>query len=197
MGEKRNKRDLILEAAKEIFLEKGYYGATSEEIAKQAGIGKGTIYQYFASKQEIFEEMHRVYIMQYGDGIAACIADDSTFLENLRRIVHFHMHNIEIMARYNIQLLMEITPRPNAQDQVGRATLKEAGEKLQDTLQHMIDVGLHRGEIRQVNSRLLLSYLIGILLGCAHLMIMGGLSDEEKIKIEEEMVQNILHGIAS
>ena len=60
MGEKTNKRELILAAAQEVFFEKGYHSATSEEIAKRAGIGKGTIYQYFDSKLEIFLEMLRL-----------------------------------------------------------------------------------------------------------------------------------------
>ena len=49
-GEKQNKRELILAAAQEIFFAKGYYNTTSEEIAKRAGVGKGTLYQYFDSK---------------------------------------------------------------------------------------------------------------------------------------------------
>ena len=53
MVEKANKRELILAAARETFGEKGYHNTTSEEIAKKAGVGKGTIYQYFDSKHDI------------------------------------------------------------------------------------------------------------------------------------------------
>ena len=49
MGEKLDKRAMILTAAHEVFFEKGYHNATSEEIAKRAGVGKGTLYQYFDS----------------------------------------------------------------------------------------------------------------------------------------------------
>ena len=43
MVEKANKRELILAAAREIIGEKGYHSTTSEEFAKKAGVGKGTI----------------------------------------------------------------------------------------------------------------------------------------------------------
>ncbi len=41
----------ILDAATLVFGKFGFHGATMEEIAKEAGIGKGTIYGYFSSKE--------------------------------------------------------------------------------------------------------------------------------------------------
>lgn len=54
MGAKNNKRELILTAALDIFLEKGYHNSTSEEIAKRAGVAKGTLYQYFPVNKKFF-----------------------------------------------------------------------------------------------------------------------------------------------
>lgn len=48
------KKDLILESAEKVFLEKGFYPAKIEEIAKNAGIAKGTIYLYFKDKESIY-----------------------------------------------------------------------------------------------------------------------------------------------
>jgi AcrR family transcriptional regulator len=44
----------ILEAARKIFAKKGFRGVTVDQIAEAAGLAKGTIYQYFTSKQEIY-----------------------------------------------------------------------------------------------------------------------------------------------
>lgn len=49
----------ILQAAVEVFAEKGFRSATMDEIASSAGITKGTIYLYFPSKEELFVEMAR------------------------------------------------------------------------------------------------------------------------------------------
>lgn len=47
---KLSKRDMILAAAIRVFSQKGYHHTRMEEIAIEAGIGKGTIYEYFSSK---------------------------------------------------------------------------------------------------------------------------------------------------
>ncbi len=44
----------ILESARELFARKGYHNTTLEEIARQAEFGKGTIYNYFDSKEDLF-----------------------------------------------------------------------------------------------------------------------------------------------
>ncbi|MDD2360111.1 MAG: helix-turn-helix domain containing protein, partial [Syntrophaceticus schinkii] len=50
------KREQILDAAATLFADKGYYATTVEEIASRAGIGKSTVYEYFSSKDHIFQE---------------------------------------------------------------------------------------------------------------------------------------------
>ncbi len=47
-------REKILQAAKQVFLEKGYSRATVDEIMAQASLGKGTMYLYFESKEDLF-----------------------------------------------------------------------------------------------------------------------------------------------
>ena len=49
----------ILDAALEIFGERGLAGARLEDIARRAGIAKGTIYLYFPNKEELFREVVR------------------------------------------------------------------------------------------------------------------------------------------
>ncbi len=51
--EKQMRQQEILQAARQIFLQKGYHEATLEEIARQAEFGKGTIYNYFSSKEDL------------------------------------------------------------------------------------------------------------------------------------------------
>ena len=51
---KQNKRSLIIEAAARVFANRGYNSTLIAEIAAEAGIGKGTIYEYFPSKEDLF-----------------------------------------------------------------------------------------------------------------------------------------------
>lgn len=56
--ETRNlKKEAIFDAAMKVFLEKGYEEARIIDIATEAGIGKGTVYEYFSSKEELFFEL--------------------------------------------------------------------------------------------------------------------------------------------
>jgi len=49
----------ILDAALKVFAEKGYAGARMEDIAKRAGVTKGTIYLYFDGKEAVFKTLVR------------------------------------------------------------------------------------------------------------------------------------------
>jgi AcrR family transcriptional regulator len=53
--EKLARQQDIMAAARELFLSKGYHETTLEEIARQAEFGKGTLYNYFSSKEELFQ----------------------------------------------------------------------------------------------------------------------------------------------
>ncbi len=52
--EKKGRQQEILQAARALFAEKGYHDTTLEEIAHKAEFAKGTIYNYFANKDEMF-----------------------------------------------------------------------------------------------------------------------------------------------
>ena len=56
--EKEEMRTLILDAARKVFLEKGYYQASIRNIAEEIDYSPGTIYLYFKDKDEIFHALH-------------------------------------------------------------------------------------------------------------------------------------------
>jgi AcrR family transcriptional regulator len=54
-------RDKILETALKLFSKKGYLGATTKEIAKDAGIAEVTLFRHFPSKERLFGEVLNTY----------------------------------------------------------------------------------------------------------------------------------------
>jgi AcrR family transcriptional regulator len=54
-GEKQSTEKKILEAAKEVFVEYGFDGASMQKIADRAGINKALLHYYFRSKDKLFE----------------------------------------------------------------------------------------------------------------------------------------------
>jgi AcrR family transcriptional regulator len=47
-------RSLVLQAARDVFMERGYHGATLEQIAEAAGFSKGVVYSQFKNKADLF-----------------------------------------------------------------------------------------------------------------------------------------------
>ncbi len=47
------RRDQIVQAATKLFAEKGFHGTTTREIARESGLGTGTLYEYVSSKEDI------------------------------------------------------------------------------------------------------------------------------------------------
>lgn len=54
-----DKREAILEAALDLFVERGFHGTAVPEIAERAGVGAGTIYRYFPSKEAIVNAIYQ------------------------------------------------------------------------------------------------------------------------------------------
>ena len=54
-----DKREVIMDAALELFVSRGFHGTTVPEIADRGGVGAGTIYRYFASKEVLGNELYR------------------------------------------------------------------------------------------------------------------------------------------
>jgi AcrR family transcriptional regulator len=53
------KRRQIMEGARSVFLSAGFDGASMNDVARAAGVSKGTLYAYFGSKEELFEAIIR------------------------------------------------------------------------------------------------------------------------------------------
>lgn len=66
----------ILDAALEVFTEKGFAGTRLEEVARAAGISKGTLYLYFNSKQAIFEAAIQHTITPRLEQVEKLVSDD-------------------------------------------------------------------------------------------------------------------------
>ncbi|OBK18072.1 TetR/AcrR family transcriptional regulator [Mycobacterium asiaticum] len=63
-------RSLLLDAAEEVFAEKGFMAASLDDIAHAAGYTKGAIYKHFATKEDLFLAVNDRYWRRYFDNFA-------------------------------------------------------------------------------------------------------------------------------
>ena len=64
-----DKRQAIMDAALELFVERGFYGTAVPEIADKASVGAGTIYRYFESKEALVNALYRQEKMRFAAGV--------------------------------------------------------------------------------------------------------------------------------
>jgi AcrR family transcriptional regulator len=70
------KRRQIIEGARQVFLSRGFDAASMNEIARAAGVSKGTLYVYFQNKEQLFEALMGQQCRQQGERIFALNAAD-------------------------------------------------------------------------------------------------------------------------
>ncbi|MBI4712592.1 MAG: TetR/AcrR family transcriptional regulator [Planctomycetes bacterium] len=97
----------ILDAATGIFARHGYHLTDVEVIADKLGVGKGTIYRYFPTKEKLFTAIMEQMMHQLAGIIAAKAQGISNPLERLRAVIRGHMeffeknmHILEIFVHY-------------------------------------------------------------------------------------------------
>ena len=80
-----------------------------EYIAKEAGIGKGTIYEYFASKERLFEEMLKFSMTEFRLGLKKAMDQGKTIEDKLLNCSHYnaeflidHMDIVQIAMQTNL-----------------------------------------------------------------------------------------------
>jgi len=80
---KNGKSEMILEAALNAFSKKGYHDTRMENIAKDAGVGKGTLYEYFSNKEELFKESLEYAINIYLEKINMAVQEGKSVEEKI------------------------------------------------------------------------------------------------------------------
>jgi AcrR family transcriptional regulator len=88
---KSHTRQILMDAALEVFLERGFARATTREIAHRAGVSEGTMYRHFADKYELFHEVFLALVLEIGGELnrfperagQACVRDNLTHVFSL------------------------------------------------------------------------------------------------------------------
>ncbi|WP_409227717.1 TetR/AcrR family transcriptional regulator [Gudongella sp. SC589] len=101
-GIREERRDQIIQAAIRVFGKKGFHRAKIGEIAQEAEIGKSTVYEYFDSKKDLFEEMIRFIAQDYYDDVNEALSEGKgcksrllSFANNHGSFIKSHMELAE------------------------------------------------------------------------------------------------------
>lgn len=71
------RKQQILGAAKNLFARRGFFDTQISDIIKEAGIARGTFYQYFESKEDIFKKLMDIFLNDFKEVIFKNVSDDA------------------------------------------------------------------------------------------------------------------------
>jgi AcrR family transcriptional regulator len=188
----------ILHAALTVFGERGLGAARLEDIAKQAGLSKGTIYLYFPNKEELFREVVRDTVVTQLEAGERMVGETTssvteTLTEFMRtywrfirssefaplfRLIHAEIHNFPDLARFY------------AEEVVARGHRLVAG---------IIQLGIESGEFRKVDpavaARMLTAPFVMHGLWCTHRECFSSVAKKTDDEVLDELIQFYLYAI--
>ena len=189
----------LLDAALELFVEKGFAATRAEEVAKQAGVSKGTLFLYFSSKEELFKAVVR-------KNISGRFSEWNTEFENfqgnsadmLRYCIHVWWERIGSTKAAGIVKLM-MSEASNFPELAAFYQL-EVIQPGNDLLQRVLKRGIDRGEFRPVDLRYGVYTILAPMLYLAMsnhsqgtCLASGGEIDPERYMAVQ--VETLLHGL--
>lgn len=197
-GQMTPKQISILEAAIEIFSDKGFSAASTSEIAQKAGVAEGTIFRYYKTKKDLLlsivgptmSRMIAPFVMRNFNGVL-----DMPF-ESYEAFLRAFIVNRLDFARKNFKiiriLVQEIPFQPALREQFAENVLAQVLERVTAITEHFKAEGEVIDAPTPAIIRFTVSSVIGYLLARLLLMPEKDWDDEEEIS---QLITFMLHGI--
>jgi AcrR family transcriptional regulator len=153
----------LLDAALDLFVEKGFAATRSDEVATRAGVSKGTLYLYYPSKEELLKEVIRHNVVnQIAEGVEIIRAFEGTSSELLALIMRLWWERVgETRASGILKLMMsEVRNFP----EIAQFYIDEVTTPCDRMLGALVQRGIDRGEFRAVQVEQVVHALVGPLL---------------------------------
>ena len=167
------RRESILKVAREVFFEQGYTAASMSTIAARLGGSKGTLYNYFKSKEELFEAQVRERCGAAADRIAAVPSDGepAETLTHLGEQYLGHLYSEETVQMFRI-LVAEAQRSP----ELARVFYEVGPARGQEALQGYLEAAVARGSLDIPDCALAAEQLLSLCKGRSHLQFLLNLS---------------------
>lgn len=180
MGRSRQEEltDSVLEAASNLFAEKGFHETSTDELASRLGISKPTLYKYGSSKAAILQAIVRRNHKRALEEAQRIAAGKAAPLDQLRELFRFHTH-FAIEHRHEVRIIDGERHRLTDHDEID----KLAGEYL-SFIKHLITEAQKAENLRDdIPLELFARSFIALALGPGKWFVekKRGLSEEEVI----------------
>jgi len=144
------RRTGILKAARKVFAQQGYDGATMDDVAEASDIAKGTLYLYFRSKRDIYLGVLHEDLQSLREATVRAIASAADAPARIRAFVttrfEFCGRHSDFFRIYNTDIATVFMTTHPLQTDLREFYLEQAG-----MLATIISDGIRNGELRNVN----------------------------------------------
>ncbi len=153
-----DKRERILAAAQKIFADKGYFETTVSEIARDAGVAEGTIYEYFTNKKDLLYAAPESNMKEYADFVIDHLQGIKGATNKLRKIIWCHLHYFRSNKNFTKIMTLEIRIDPD----YFKSKTYENLKLYSDLILCIIEDGIKEGEISShINPHIVRDMLLG------------------------------------
>lgn len=138
------RRRAILDSAVRVFAERGFFAARIREIAAGAGVAEGTIYLYFAGKEELLLTAFRDRVGEFVASVRDVLDSPEPFEARLARFVRVQFETIEADPPLATVLLLE--SRATTQFYLGG--VRDVLRRYAQAIDQLLENARQRGELR-------------------------------------------------
>lgn len=136
------KREVILEATIRVLREQGLSGLKIEEVAKEAEVGKGTVYLYFQDKQDLLKGLVECHTFAYYQRVEDVVDRKASFRDRLAEVLRLRIAWVEEWRGLWAAVAREAHPGDPS------GWLKGMHEHYQRLLERLVQSGQQQGTIR-------------------------------------------------
>lgn len=186
------RRTQILEAAIEVFAQKGYHKATIKDVARAAGVADGTIYNYFKNKNDLMVEMVKqmAEINQLFDQIGQ-IAGTTT----LKDLLTFILQNRLDILTQNITRVQAIIPQVITDADLRQVFFETLLRPTLGIVSGLMQSLIERGEVRSLPPTVAVQSAFSMLAGALVFHMLTNPSAENNEEFVRYTVDIMLNGL--
>jgi len=112
MEKEINTETLILNAAKKVFMQKGFGATRMQEIADEAGINKSLLHYYFRTKEKLFDAIFEEVLSQVIPKISKVMTSDYTLFEKIEIFADTYISAFQKNPHFPMFVLHELSSNP-------------------------------------------------------------------------------------
>jgi len=187
------KRRKIIEAASLLFAQKNYHEVMMEDVAKLASLAKGTVYNYFTSKEELYFSIMQQRMEKLISSLKNKIAGDNTSIDSLHSFI---IHTYMFMMKYQTFFLMYQKESLKTENEIC-SELCTMEKELKGILKSIIKSGKNENLFRQIDEDFAVDLILGSIYGSVSRGIEKRYTEDEMVKDREGLYEFIVTGLFS